>query len=115
MREYILNIIREELDKRYIWANSMDVEGLCDEVLVYGNYAFRLIHSDVDKYDVHITKHSFKLDMWRPIDWRLVKRSSVDNGLFSIDGGVRYQWTYFEVLFIDPSVVRDKKLVELGV
>lgn len=109
MKEYILNKIREELDKRYIWANSMDVESLCDEVIVYGNYAFRLIHSDVDKY------HSFKLDTWRPIDWRLVKESSVDSGMFSIDGGVRYQWSYYEILFIDPSVIRDKKLEDLGV
>lgn len=115
MKEYILNIIREELDKRYVWANDIDVDGLCDEVIMGGNYAFRLIYSDVDKYDVHITRHSFKLETWRPIDWRLVKQSSVDSGMFSIDGGVRYQWSYYGILFIDPSVVRDKKLEDLGV
>lgn len=115
MKEYIYKIVKSELNKRWIWASDYDIEHICGLVINQGKYAFRLIYSDVDRYDVHIKNHSFRLEEYEPIDWRLVKRDSIDSGLFSIDGGIRYQWSYFEVLFIDPSIMRDKKIEELGV
>ena len=115
MKGYIIEIIRLELIKRYMWAHDLDIDDIADEIIKGGNYAFRVIYSDVAKGDPYIKNHTFKLETFKSIDWRLVKRHPIDNGLFSIDGGVRYQWSYYEILFIDPSTVRDIKIGELGI
>lgn len=114
VEDYIIESIKLYFRLNYIWAHENDIQRIYNDVL-NGTHAFRIKYDECDRYDIHIKSESYKLVDYTHLDYRMLVEFSSDSDLISIDGGKRYQWNKREILFIDPVIIRDLKLKELGI
>jgi len=98
LEKFIEGFIKLELKKRDL---SIYRINMITHHVIDGCYAFRLIYGEDN-----IIKQCYQ------IDWNSVKFNR-DLGLFSIDFGKRYQWSYREILVIDKRLIREFKLNSL--
>jgi hypothetical protein len=92
----IREIIKSELRVKGLIDGGFMEHFVCG--VLTGNYAFRLVWNE-----------DYKLIDVIDLDWRLLRFK--DGGYsVSIDGGKRFQWNSTEILFLNPSALREWKL-----
>lgn len=84
------------------WSNSNFIEHLTDKVLS-GSFAFQLIYDDL-----------FRLSEYKVLDKSKIKSmiNQVGETIYSYDGS-HFQWSEWETLIIDQSIIRQLKLQEI--
>lgn len=104
IKEYIKETIDNHQRKFGIYFD-LDIRDGIDNSINNGIYAFQVIYNEkyecieIINLDYNLCTHESKL--------------GVIGSMWSYDGGQRYQWTEWETLVFDPSVIRDIKLKEV--
>jgi hypothetical protein len=96
LRDKVLEMINLELNKSGLDGSKFIDHFVCG--VLTGIYAFRLVWDE-----------DYKVIEVIDLDWRLLRFK--DSGYsVSIDGGKRFQWNSTEILFLNPSALREWKL-----
>jgi hypothetical protein len=104
LENYISDIIKNHQNKFCIYF-SLYARDTIKREINKGVYAFQLIYDDeyqvrkIINLDHNLCIHENNLGVY--------------GVMWSYDGGQRYQWTEWETLVFDPSVIRNIKLEEL--
>ena len=100
--DYIRKKIYEHMQDHYLTISNE----LLDDMSKSGSFAFKLVY---DEYD-HINEYQ----LLNPNDL-VYKEEQVYYGVWSIDGGVRFQWFQREILSINIDEYRENVLRSLDI
>ncbi len=108
-KEYIKNIIDGHQNKWGVFFDS-EIRSIIYNEINSGIYAFQTI------YNPSTYKDDYKVKEIITLDYNLCIHESSMNPkgkMWSYDGGKRYQWSEWETLIFDPSMIRNIKLEEV--
>jgi hypothetical protein len=112
--EYIRNEITRHLGINNISYRETQITEMVQSVFV-GTGAFQIIFDQVfDPYSED-GDETYVLEKWRPLDRSMIRETTTVFGTMYAYDGNRYQWSKRETIMIDLSIIRQKRLEDLGI